>query len=132
MLLSLLCFITLPTASQCFLKAISQLTNNPLVFNNPMVLYARKNFPNRKVSGKSTGSKERNYKSNFKEAPPFSATPKNQNDMLKSETKARDLKNALKRPFVERIVRPGDRLPLSSFSEGQKVSGRIISITEYV
>lgn len=97
----------------------------------PMVLFARNNFPrdgNRnKPKGKRTSNE--NFKSNFKENI-VTQRPQNE-EMTKSEIKARDLKNALKRPFVERILKTKERSPLSSCSEGQRFSGRIISITKF-
>ena len=54
----------------------------------------------------------------------------NTKNIVKSEVKAREIRQSLRRPFVERILSKDDRKPLTDFSIGQKVHGRIISITE--
>ena len=52
-------------------------------------------------------------------------------ELTKKEIKAKDQADALARPRVQRRFSPADRVPLSSLTAGQKLTGRIISVEKY-
>lgn len=84
---------------------------------------AEPNFP------KSPRPKPRNAVNKPKRA--FSQSGNNKFATKKDNQKAKGAKEALRRPFVERLWKEEERKPLSDFAVGQKVSGRVISVVSH-